>query len=108
MPKTFLDGEAANGGDDGVAEGFEFFDVGVVFGIEAIRIFQKIFVERVVDDVDFFERDVVFFVDEAFGGFRDGKNAIGKKKTFALDFVDERVATVHTGTVEFSRVDVGD
>ena len=69
--------------------------------------FEEIFVEGVVDDVNFFERDGVFFVDDALGDFGDGEDFIGEHETFAFDGVDEGVAAVATGAVEFGGMDVG-
>ena len=36
-----------------------------------------IFVERIIDDVDFIEGNVIFIVNDAFGGLRNGDDFVG-------------------------------
>ena len=51
---------------------------------------------------------MVFVVNDALGGFGDGNNLVGEHKTFIFDLVDKRVADMHTSTVIFGSVDMGD
>lgn len=106
--QAFLDGKAADGADDGVAFSLERFEVFVVTFVEEVSLFEEIFVEGVVNDVDFVEGDGVFFVDDAFGSFGDGEDLVGEHETLGLDGMNERIATVAAGAVKFGGVDVGD
>ena len=66
-----------------------------------------ILVQRVVNHVDFRKWDVVFVVDNAFGGFGNGDNAVGLHQAFVFDFVDERISDVHASTIKFGSMNVG-
>ena len=76
--EALLDGEAANGRNDGIALRLEALEIAVGVFIEEIVIGVIVFVEGIINDVDFGKGNVVFIVDDAFGSFGNGDDFIGE------------------------------
>ena len=104
--KTFLHGKAANSRDNCIAGKFEFFEVTVGRIVELIAVGVIVFVKRVIYDIDFVKWNVIFFMDDALGGFGDGDDFVGKEKALLLDFVNQWIASMHAGAVVFRSVNV--
>ena len=47
-----------------------------------------IFVERIIDYIDFAEWNMVLFMDDTLGSFRNGNNLVGEHKAFVFNFMD--------------------
>ncbi len=76
--EAFLDGKTANGGNDGVAGVLKIGDVLIGIVVVLVIGIEIGIVERIVDDVDFGEWDLVLFVDEALGELGDSDDAVGE------------------------------
>lgn len=108
IEKAFLHSEATDGGDDGIAGGFEGLEVVIISVGELVGAVKKIATERIIDNVNFRKRDVIFFVDEIFSIFRDGEDFVSVKETLVFYGMNQGVAAGHASAVEFGGVDVGD
>ena len=104
--EAFLDSKTTDGGDNMITFDFELGEV--IVGILIKMIFGSIIivVEGIIDDADFTERDVVFFVDDTLGGLTDGNNLVGEHEAFVFDFVNQGIAGVHTSAIKFGGVDM--
>ena len=75
--ETFLDGKTTDSGNDGVAVVFELRDVFIGVVVILVVRFEVRVIERIINDVDFIERDAVFFVNETFGRLGNGDDFVG-------------------------------
>ena len=67
-----------------------------------------LFVEGIINDIDFAERNLVFFVNDAFGNFGDSNDAVGEHEAFVFNLVNETVAGLHTGAIKFGGMHMSD
>jgi len=88
VPEAFLDSKTTNGRNDSVAFFLHLLEIAKVVFSGIVGGLEKIFIEGVIGDIDFVERDIIFVMDEAFGRGGDGQDFVGEEKAFAFDFVD--------------------